>query len=327
MQRVSNLIDWTLHSPRRLAIPLLGFPGIRITRTSIKQNMFNWGVQFWSLSELYKEFKPDAMLPMMDLSVEAGSLGLPVRFPQHGHASIEEHPVRKFEDLMEFAHLDVLNDARANVFINTVKLMTKTFEVPVGAYVIGPFSLSALLMGAGEAAIATLEDAALVQEMLTFSNRIIARYGRALVDAGASFVVVLDPTTVLLSPKQVRKFCVPYIKVLTESLEVPLILHICGNTTQIIEPMCESGAQGISLDSVVDLPKIAEKVPENVVIIGNIHPTEVMVNGSPSLVRQETQKLVESMKKYPNFIVSTGCDLPPETPAANIHAFMESARE
>ncbi len=326
MYHITSIVEWIQQSPIRPALPLMGYPGARITRTSIKQNLFNWGVQFWSIAELYRQFKPAAILSMMDLSVEAGALGLPVRFPIQGHASIEAHPVRRFEDLMEFAHLDILNDARANVFIQTVRLLSENVEVPVGAYAIGPFSLTALLMGAGEAAVATLEDAGLIQEMLTFSNRTIGRYARALEQAGASFIVILDPTAVLLSPKQFRKFCMPYIKILVDSLEVPLILHICGDTSRIIEPMCESGIQGISLDSVVDLSAISNRVPPNVAIIGNINPTQIMVESSPSIVRQETKKLLDAMNGVPNFVASTGCDLPPETPMANIHAFMEAVQ-
>lgn len=35
---------------------------------------------------------------------------------------------------------------------------------------------------------------------------------------------------------------------------------------------------------------------------------------------------IEAMRAYPNFVLSTGCDLPPETPLANIQAFMEAGR-
>ncbi len=327
VNNMERLIDWVESLPRRPVIPLLGFPGAHITRTSIKQNMFNWGVQFWSLSTLYQEFKPDAMLCMMDLSVEAGALGLPVRFPLQGAATIEEHPVRSVQDLMAFAHLDILQDARANVFIQTVDSLSKHIDVPVGAYVIGPFSLSALLMGASEAAIATLEDINFVQEVLSFSSRVIGRYASALIEAGASFVVVLDPTAVLLSPKQFRRFCVPHMRVLQERLEVPIVLHICGNTTHLIEMMADCQVDGLSLDSMVDLRAAADKIPREVVLIGNTNPTAVLSSGTPSLVRKETATLIESMAGVQNFIVSTGCDIPPETPIANIHAFMEAGRE
>jgi len=38
-------------------------------------------------------------------------------------------------------------------------------------------------------------------------------------------------------------------------------------------------------------------------------------------------ELMDAMKPYPNFILSTGCDLPQEIPVDNIEAFMKAGRE
>jgi uroporphyrinogen decarboxylase len=37
-------------------------------------------------------------------------------------------------------------------------------------------------------------------------------------------------------------------------------------------------------------------------------------------------ELMRKMKPYKNFILSTGCDIPPQTPIENLKAFMEAAR-
>jgi uroporphyrinogen decarboxylase len=97
----------------------------------------------------------------------------------------------------------------------------------------------------------------------------------------------------------------------------------------LIEAMVEAGVDGLSLDSAeagVDLPQAAEKAPEDVVLIGNLSPTGTLLNGTPDAVREEVRALLEAMAPYPNFVLSTGCDLPPETPLENIEAFMEAGR-
>ena len=48
--------------------------------------------------------------------------------------------------------------------------------------------------------------------------------------------------------------------------------------------------------------------------------------GTPEDVRRETRALLESMRAVPNFVLSTGCDLPQETPVENIRAFMDVGR-
>ena len=72
--------------------------------------------------------------------------------------------------------------------------------------------------------------------------------------------------------------------------------------------------------------KAAQMVPENVIIIGNVNPTSVLSYGSVENVKQVTTELLEQMRPYPNFILSTGCDLPPETPIENMKAFMQAGR-
>ncbi|MCJ7549000.1 MAG: methylcobamide--CoM methyltransferase, partial [Anaerolineae bacterium] len=69
-----------------------------------------------------------------------------------------------------------------------------------------------------------------------------------------------------------------------------------------------------------------EAMPEDVVLVGNVDPVSVIVQSSPEQVASATRGLLDAMVPYPNFILSTGCDLPPETPLANIEAFMHAGR-
>jgi uroporphyrinogen decarboxylase len=94
--------------------------------------------------------------------------------------------------------------------------------------------------------------------------------------------------------------------------------------------MAETGVTGMSLDSKqigVKLEETAKKVPDNILLIGNISPVDVMMNGTPEDVKKEVSELLDLMKPYPNFILSTGCNLPQETPVENIQMFMKVGRE
>jgi len=98
----------------------------------------------------------------------------------------------------------------------------------------------------------------------------------------------------------------------------------------LIKEMAESGVAALSLDSIefrVDLAQAAEKVPKDVAVIGNISPTRVLKDGSVETVRDAVTILLKRMKPYKNFILSTGCDVPPQTPIENLTVFMQTARE
>jgi uroporphyrinogen decarboxylase len=94
--------------------------------------------------------------------------------------------------------------------------------------------------------------------------------------------------------------------------------------------MIESQVDAISLDSPeagVILPEVAKNMKTNTIIIGNINPAGTILTGSPQQVKEEVNELLHSMDFYPNFVLSTGCDLPQEVPFENIEAFMETGRQ
>jgi uroporphyrinogen decarboxylase len=78
----------------------------------------------------------------------------------------------------------------------------------------------------------------------------------------------------------------------------------------------------------VDIEKdIIDKVPSDIVIMGNIDPAGVIRMGTPDRVREETLALLNKCSKYPNFVLSSGCDIPPMTPWENIDAFFAAQNE
>jgi len=321
-----RLIDIVRDYGRRMVIPLMGFPGVQLNGTTLKQNTFNWGTHFSTIFALQRRFRPDGMFFFMDLSVEASALGLPVRFPLDESPSVEFHPVKEMDDLARFTRNDILTDGRVAVYIETMRLMARYLDVLKGGYVIGPFSLTGLLMGATEAAMATLMRPDLLHAVLQFSSGVISRYARALERAGADAIAILEPTASFLSPQQFREFSGRYIAEIIRTLHSVPILHICGRTNALIEAMVETGAHGLSLGAPVDLSQAVKRVPEDVVLIGNLDPVRVLNQMTPNQVYRTATDLLEVMEPHPNFILSTGCDLPMDTPLENIHAMIDAAR-
>lgn len=321
-----TLIERVTAHPGRMIVPLMAFPGTQLTHSTIWQNEFNARMQFKTIAALVERFQPDAAFFMMDLAVEAGAIGLPVVFPQHESPTVKQHPVHTIADLDQFRAIDVLYDGRVRTYISVMEQMAAALDIIKGAYVIGPFTLAGLMMGATELAIATIENRDLVHAAATLATEVIIRYGRALVDAGADTVCILEPTATFISPRAFDEFSGHYVRQIFEALDTIGILHICGDTEHLIKPMCDTGAQGLSLDAPLDFPATIAQMPEDVVLIGNLDPVRVLTNCTPAEVKSATHALLDAMAPYPNFILSTGCDLPPETPLDNIAAFMEAGR-
>ena len=318
---------------RRIVAPLMGFPGLNMTDCTIKLAQQNFNEHFKALKALANTFSPDIIFPLMDLSVEANALGCYTIFPR------KESPTVVNENIgsKEFERLDRINiafDTRLIGYLETVKLMSISLPESImrGAYVAGPYSLSALMIGAEKAAMATVMEPDYLTEICQMATERIQTYVRLLIAAGAQVICILEPSGVMLGPNQFEQYSAQYVRHISNSCKytgVATVYHVCGNTMHLFKKMSQAGVDGISLDSReagVDLPAVASQVSSEVAIVGNISPTGSIFNASPADVSSEVLSLLENMAPYPNFILSTGCDLPQETPLENIKAFMDVGR-
>jgi len=333
-KRLAVLAKQAYEEGKRIVAPLMGFPGVELTGSNIKLAQQNFGEHFKAVRKLVEMFSPDVVFPLMDLSVEANALGRFTIFPREETATVYEKEKFQFKDIEKLKEIDISFDTRLNGYVETAKLMKLELPPKIirGAYVTGPFSLAALITGAHDAVISILKNPAEFHDLCDFVSSIIGEYARLLITAGAEVICVLEPTAVMLSPSQFKEFSASFVARITETCKhngVDTIYHVCGNSMHLIDGMVESGIGGLSLDSKyvgVRLSEVARRVPDDVAVMGNVSPTVVMTYGKPDDVRREVIELLNEMKPYSNYIVSTGCDLPQKAPLTNISVFMETAR-
>lgn len=319
---------------RRLVAPLVGFPGLQMTGSSIKLAQQNYVEHVKVINEIVNRFQPDAVFPLMDLAVEANAIGLNTLFPIDDSATVIPDEV-DLEKLKRINDLDLSADGRVLSYAETMKLMKKNLPQNIlrGAYVTGPYTLSALILGAENAAMATITNPDKLNTVCEFSRNIILQYVKSLINAEAQLICVLEPSAAMLGQQEFIKFSANHVTPIVDycnANEADTIYHICGNTTHLVEIMKNTGVDALSLDSKeagVDLKVVAEKTNDEVVLIGNLNPTGKILSGTPDEVSTETTELLTEMNNYENYILSTGCDLPQEVPLENIDAFVSAGRK
>lgn len=313
---------------RPLTIPLIGVAGTQFTDYTVKQNLMNSKIQAETLENIYEKFRPDGLFTFMDLTVEAEALGLEINFPDNDTPSVIEHSIKTHELFTKLKNNCKEFYGRMPIFIDVVKRLKEKVDTTIGAYVIGPFTLGGEMNGVNDFLLNTIIDPEFVEEIICFNTVIISKYANALFSAGADTVCVLEPTAMMLSSDMYETFSLkPFREIHKNVCYNPLILHICGDTTHLIKKMSESGASGLSLDSAVDFKSAIKKIPLNMNLIGNINPVEVFLNGDKKQVIKYTRNLLDEMKSHPNFILSSGCDLPITTPVENIETFMKASKK
>jgi len=324
---MNGLQRWIIELGHPPVAPLIGYPGARLTETTLRQNLSDAETQTQSILAAHKRWPADIVLPMMDLSVEAGALGLSVRFPDDESPTVEEHPIRQASDLDRFRNIDILTNPRLQSFLRTLSNLSDLSDTALCAYVVGPFTLAGLLMGASEIAMATIRNRDLVHQVVAFAARVVEVYAVECIAAGAVGVIILEPTATLLSPAAFEEFSGQHVAGLAERLAGISVLHVCGQTTALLDAMCDTGVDGLSLDAPVNFPGIIDHVPSSVIMIGNVDPVHVMGTDDTGEVQTEVERLRAGMAGHRNFILSTGCDLPLETPPENIDTFLITARQ
>lgn len=322
------------HEGRRLVTPLMGFPGLQITGRTIKLAQQNLPEHEKAILSLAVRYAPDIIFPFMDLSVEANALGCYTVFPKDEPPTVTKDDF-PFEKLSYYESIDIVYDTRLKGYVETVRRLRKRLPagMMLGAYVTAPYTLAGMIMGAEEAALATVLHPGDLNQLCSVLSGKIKSYARMLVDAGADAVCFLDPGAVMLGPEAFHRYAVWQMNALLPALsdlEAAWLYHICGNSTPLVHEIARLQVDGVSIDSReagVDLVAMAEILPDEMIIFGNLNPTGTIMNGNPTEVASESASLLKKMDPYQNYVLSTGCDLPEKTPLKNLDAFMRTGHQ
>jgi uroporphyrinogen decarboxylase len=322
-----NLYDRVASYGGRMAAPLAGYPGVRLIGKSVRDALSDPKVQLGALKALKKNLQPDIVFTLLDLTVEAEALGLGVEFFEKKPPILVEERLPALERFYELGAPDPEHAARMPCFLRVAEGLAEDETRMCGAFVTGPFSLLAQLLGTEEL-LGRVKAGESLSDPVGYTTSVVGEYAAALA-ARVDMVVVVDPAAEALRSSEYRSLCRPYMSGLAGIIRASgaiCLLHICGDVSHLLEEMALTGVEGVSLDSRVNLPREAERLPPNLVILGNIDPKRVIQRGTAEDVRWEVRRLLRHMNKFRNFILSTGCDVPADVPLNNLEAMMEEAR-
>lgn len=306
----------------------MGAVGLRLTGYKLHEVYLSPQKHLELAMLMDREFEADFVYPLDDGAVFVETLGLPLLRPDYDFPSVLENPVKTAEGLEKLEMPDPYASGRMPLYLEALRLIAGSSEKPLAISLQGPFTLGVELVGVADFARAIIRRPAFVEAVLDFSNRLVAAYAAAVVKAGVRFLCISEPTSVIISPAHFETLVGRRLRELFGRLpaDVWRVLHICGDTNYLLPQMLDCGAEGLSLDQVMDLPGTAKRAPEDVVIIGNLDPVYVLREMDPAGVRERTLELLRSMKDFPNFLFSFGCDCTPDTPLENLKAALAAAK-
>ena len=330
-QNMKQWVEEQIQADRKKAVPVLSFPCIQLLNVTVNDLVYDSDLQAKGMKLVADRCDAGAAVSMMDLSVEAEAFGANI------HVSDDEVPTVVGAMLAEPEDADALKvpevgAGRTGLYIEAIrKVCGLITDRPVIAGVIGPFSLAGRLMGMTEIMINCYEEPEMVETTMEKATQFIIAYCQGFKDAGAHGVCIAEPAAGLLSPDLMAEIAVPYVKRIIDAVQddhFMVLLHNCGNSVAKALPQwAECGAMAYHFGNAINMKEVVEGMPADVLVMGNVDPSSQFRNGTPESVRAKTLEVMEACCGHKNFIISSGCDIPPASSWDNIDAFFAAVDE
>lgn len=319
-----------LNSDIRRAFPIMTYAGLALTKHSVLDVVQDGRKQAQCMTALADHYPSAGFVTIMDLSVESEAFGAQIKFAEHETPTVIGQLIPD-QSAAEALKIPDIGAGRTSVYLEAARLATSAISNrPVFGCHIGPFSMSGRLCDMNSIFMKLLNDPGTVHVVLEKCTRFLTDYARAYKAAGVQGIVIAEPAAGLISPAHCDEFSSRYVKQIVDAVQdesFMVVLHNCGNTKKLIPSMLSTNAQGFHFGNAVNMLDILPQIPETILAFGNIDPATTFRQGTADEVKTKTRALLESTKDYRNFVLSSGCDIPPGTPLENIDAFFTALEE
>lgn len=329
-----NMRKWleeVKENPVKKPFPVLSFPGVQLMGITVKELISDSDTQARGMKAVADRVDSLASVSYMDLSLEAEAFGAKIKVTEDEVPTVVGTLVAD-QEAADALKVPTLKDGRISIYLEGMKkALGLITDRPVFAGIIGPFSLAGRLVDVNQAMIYAKKKPEMLHTVLRKATDFLIEYAKAYKAMGAHGIVMAEPLAGLLSPRLEMKFSAPYVKEIAEAVgadDFLVIYHNCGNyTPKMVDSISKNGCDAYHFGNAIDMKAMMEVWPEDILAMGNIDPAEQFANGTPESMRAATLELMENCCTHKNFLVSSGCDIPPGAKWENIDAFFAAAKE
>lgn len=330
-RNMNQWIEEVIESQKKKALPVLSFPSIQKMGITVAELINDSEKQAEGMKLIADQFHSAASVSLMDLSLEAEAFGAQIRISDDEVPTVIGALISEEEEA-EALEVPEIGAGRTQIYIDAIqKACTKITDRPVFAGVIGPFSLAGRLIGVSDALIYCFEEPDMVHIILEKATEFLIKYCKEYKKAGANGVVMAEPLAGLLSPALADEFSAEYVRRIVKEIqdeEFLMIYHNCGDSAlKTIDTIVTNGCRAFHFGNVIDMEEIMKHIPDNMLAMGNVDPAGEFRNGTSESIYNATQEILRKCGNYSNFVISSGCDIPPMSPWENIDSFFKAVED
>lgn len=283
--------------------------------------------------ELFKELNHDSVGISTSLRGVAEAMGATVGYPDYNISYLKEAAIQSVKDIDKLKVVDPLKDGNLPTLLKAIQLTYDRLNtsVDVGAAMSGPFSVAASIIGTEKLLKWMVKEPKALHQVMEVVAESNDKYIKEVAKIGVG-IGFADPVSSmsLISPKHFREFSLPYLKqninTITQHTGSKPGIHICGKSKAIWTDVVEAGISNFSIDDIEDLEEAKHIMGDRVIITGNVPPVGAIFLGDEKSINTSVKECINKGIDSPKgYILSTGCQIPMNTPIDKVKMFMAAA--
>lgn len=277
-----------------------------------------------------RRFPLDAAILFSDILLPLEALGVKMTFSPGPTLA---------EPLRTRMQVDALSDrpaAEAVPYVaEAVRLLRRELDgrTPLIGFCGAPFTLAAYLIegrgkeGFGEVKKMLYQDPALLERLLARLSPAMADYLALQIQSGAQAVQIFDSWAGLLGPAEYRRFALPFVRSIVESIKpfgAPVIYFV-NAAPHLLAYAATSGADVIGLCWRTPLDIATGLVGRDIALQGNLDPHVLFADAS--VIQQQATAVMNRVSGRRGHIMNLGHGILPDTPIAGVEALVAAVHE
>lgn len=267
----------------------------------------------------------DNVMPLFSVWHESSALGCEVDWGEMGRMPDSRDRLYEIDDEIRIPS-DLLNRPGCRIPLDALSILSKRLgeDIAVVGKVFGPWTLGYHVFGVEEFLINTLLKPDAVKKAMDTLKEVTVAFADAQIDAGADALCYADHATRdLCSPDSYREFLMELHSEMNERIQCPLILHICGDTSDRICHIRKTGIPCFHFDSKVPTPEARKLAGEKLSLMGGTSNYDIIINGTPETIEKDVREKIDNNID----IIGPECAVPLNAPYKNMKLHAELAKK
>ena len=321
-----TLLEYINSEPRGFFLPDMATNGLFLIDKTSYEVYESSKNQLLLAQTMNEYFESDFIYSYCDGIIFCETLGLDILKPDYDFPSVLSHSITDMKILQKLEIPDPYKTKRMPINIESLSKIANNIDKPLYISIQGPFTLAVQLAGATHLLRSIITNEEFVLKLLEFTTETVRRYAVAANKAGAKLISISEPAAVTLNKERFDKYVVSNANKIYKELNCWKSMHICGDTSELLDNMLSCDLDAVSLDQIMDYNEVIKKIPSDKVLIGNLDPIELLGRSTPQKIKEETMKLIKAMRNYNNFLCAFGCNCLNDTPVKNLQAAIQTGR-